>query len=127
MLSLRTLLAFALATLVTVLAAPAVQAADHKTADSRKSDKDDRSAGLRIAEDARDAGAAFARDRDKCDQDDDKDKGHGGVRKNGKHKRPDCDDDDDDDDCDKPGHGNNGNHNGHDHKKPKDCHPSPHK
>ena len=125
MLSLRTLLAFALATLVSALAAPAVQAADHKTADSRKSDKDDRSAGLRIAEDARDAGAAFARDRDKCDQDDDK--GHGGVRKNGKHKRPDCDDDDDDDDCNNPGHGNNGNHNGHDHKKPKDCHPSPHK
>ncbi len=123
----RNVLALALATLIIALAAPAVQAAD-KATDKRKSDATDRSTGLRIAESARDAGAAFARDRDKCE--DDKDRDHGGVRRNDKHERPDCDDDDDDDDCDGHGHGdhgNHGNHKGHDHKKPKDCHPSPKK
>jgi hypothetical protein len=118
---LRNVLASALATLIIALAAPAVHAADRKAADGRKSDASDGSTGLRIADDAREAGAAFARDRDKCD--DDKDK-HGGVRSSNKHERPDCDDDGDDDDCDGH-HGNHGNHNGHDHKKPKECHPSP--
>jgi hypothetical protein len=122
----RNVLALALATLIFALAAPAVQAADRK-ADGKKSDASDQSTGLRIADSARDAGAAFARDRDKCEDDKDKDNGHGGVRKNDKHERPDCDDDGDDDDCDGHGHGDHGNHNGHDHKKPKDCHPSPKK
>ena len=118
--SLRNLLAIALATLVMLLVAPAARADERKPAEARKSDGADRSAGLRIAEAARDSGAAFSRDKDKCD--DDKDNARGGVRMNGKHKRPDCDDDDDDD-CD----GGHGHHKGHDHKKPKDCHPSPKK